>query len=224
MSLTNSIENTKETNRMIYSRFSHELRNPLTIVVNELRNLSSRHPEISEYEEFNTIQNNLQYMQELLDGFSELQYAGMLSRHPTNICAYLQDIVKAVRPSMDYLNIRFSLETETDLPECRIDRIRMRQVFLNLLRNAQDALPSQGGRIIIRAVHAKGHLVRITVEDNGCGILPQDQERIFQPFVTSKETGSGLGLAIAREIVEAHQGRLTVESSPGKGTAFQILL
>ena len=224
MGESNSIEYTNESFRMIYSRFSHELRNPLSLVISEMQLLSARHPEISGYEEWDTIQDNLQYMQDLLKEFSDYNHAGTLQRHPTDIVAYLGDVAAAVKPSMEYLNIEFSVRTDPGLPRIPIDRIRMRQVLLNLLRNAQDALPGTGGRIEIHAYLTGDHQVCISVADNGCGILSEQLPEIFRPFVTYKKNGSGLGLAIARQIIEAHQGRLTVESEPGIGTTFRIFL
>ena len=224
MNHSNSIEFTKESYRIIYSRFSHEMRNPLLIIMSELQNLITRHPEVSNFEELDTIESNLQYMRDLLNDFSDYQNADTLSRHPTDIAAYLRDLVKAVKPSMDYLNIRLVLKTEPDLPVISIDRIRMRQVFFNLFRNAQDAMPSEGGRIVVSAEKSQTHHICIKISDNGCGMTPEELPQIFRPFITFKNEGSGLGLAITKEIIEAHQGVITVESTPGVGTTFQILL
>lgn len=224
MNTFNPMEYTKESFRIIYSRFSHELRNPLALVVSELQLLASRHPEVSDYNEWETIQDNLQYMQELLNEFSDYNNAGKLQRHPTDLEGYLKDVSAAVRPSMEYLDILFTLQVEPDLPRISIDRIKLRQVLLNLLRNAQDALPETGGQIKIHAFLTKDHQVCISVADNGCGISSEQLPEIFQPFVTFKKNGSGLGLAIAKQIIEAHQGKLTVESESGKGTSFHILL
>lgn len=214
----------KEIDGNLYSRFSHELRNPLSIILNELQNLMLRHSEVSEYEELDTIQSNLQYMQDLLNDFSALQNADTLSCHPTDIAEYLRDLIRAVKPSMDYLHIKLILNTDQELPELSIDRIRIRQAFLNLLRNAQDALPSEGGIIQITVKRFGEHQICITIADNGCGISPENLPRIFMPFFTQKKEGSGLGLAITKEIIEAHHGKITVESTPAKGTTFQIIL
>ena len=109
------------------------------------------------------------------------------------------------------------------LPILPVDRIKLRQAILNLLRNAQEAVPSSGGKITFR-VHASAQAVCISVMDNGCGIPPEVQKDIFSPFITFKSTGSGLGLAVTKEIVEAHGGRIDLESSPDQGSVFRIIL
>jgi two-component system NtrC family sensor kinase len=104
-------------------------------------------------------------------------------------------------------------------------------VLLNLLVNARQAMPT-GGRLILRLGHDEAAgLVDLTVRDTGCGMTPEVMRRIFDPHFTTKsgpdETGkggTGLGLASCREIVEAHRGRIRVESAPGKGTAITIRL
>jgi signal transduction histidine kinase len=104
-------------------------------------------------------------------------------------------------------------------------------VLLNLLVNARQAMPG-GGRLIVRLAHDEsGGLVDLMVRDTGCGMTPDVMRRIFDPHFTTKagpdETGkggTGLGLTACREIVEAHRGRIRVESAPGKGTAITIRL
>jgi signal transduction histidine kinase len=107
----------------------------------------------------------------------------------------------------------------------------VQQVLLNLLVNARQAMPS-GGRLILRLAHDPAtDLVDVTVRDTGCGMTPDVMRRMFEPHFSTKagpdETGkggSGLGLAACREIVEAHRGRIRVESTPGKGTAITVRL
>lgn len=219
-----STEPTKDSFRLIYSRFSHEIRNPLSIVQSELQLLLERHPDAADYQEWDTILDNLHYIQELLADFSDFSNAGKLFRNPTDPGAWLQDVAAAVRPSMEYLGITFSLRLEQELPQVSIDRIKLRQVLLNLLRNAQDAVPQTNGQIEIRAYPTKAGGLCIQISDNGCGIPPEHLQDIFTPFVTFKKNGSGLGLPIAREIIEAHQGKLSVKSTAGKGSVFYIQL
>ncbi|NQU11258.1 histidine kinase, partial [bacterium] len=115
---------------------------------------------------------------------------------------------------------------DPDLPHVRLDADKMRQVIWNLLLNATQALP-QGGRI---ALHARSERdagrdgVCIEVRDTGPGIPPEQQEKLFQPFLTNRAQGTGLGLAIVQKIVEAHHGRIEVESSQDRGTTFHLYL
>jgi signal transduction histidine kinase len=100
----------------------------------------------------------------------------------------------------------------------------LRQVFTNLISNALDAMPAIGGRLILETkevLASNGHSstgIQITIADNGHGIPPDLEQRIFEPFYTTKTRGTGLGLAIARRITREHGGSIRLESEPGQGT------
>ncbi|WP_294090842.1 PAS domain S-box protein [Sphingomonas sp.] len=102
------------------------------------------------------------------------------------------------------------------------DRVQIQQVFVNLLRNAVDAMEHSPRRDITIASKAEGDLVRLSVTDTGGGIAPEVAPRLFEAFTTSKESGMGLGLSICRTIVEAHGGRIWAEPAPDGGTAFHF--
>lgn len=105
------------------------------------------------------------------------------------------------------------------------DEELLKHVFFNLILNAVQAMPD-GGTLTVEATRApskvKGELVRVAVADTGCGIPPEDLDRIFKPFFTTKERGMGLGLTVVHRIVEAHGGLIEVESERGKGTRFTL--
>jgi signal transduction histidine kinase len=117
------------------------------------------------------------------------------------------------------------------IPQAMVNGNQIQQVFLNLLINARQAMPS-GGRIAIKLLHdADGGMVDLVVRDNGSGIPPEILPKIFDSFFTTKKGpdasgkgGTGLGLSMCREIIESHRGRIRVESSVGKGTAFTLKL
>ena len=109
-----------------------------------------------------------------------------------------------------------------DLPETLGVKDQLKQVFLNLGFNALEAMP-EGGKLTINSFVSKGNL-NIEFIDKGIGIGETDREKIFQPFFTTKEKGSGLGLFIVNHFVQAHSGRIGVESASGKGTKFTICL
>ncbi len=118
--------------------------------------------------------------------------------------------------------IELSVEIPEDLPAVIIDRRQTPIVFRNLIRNARDAMPS-GGVIRIVAEASNAH-VRISVIDSGVGIPAERLSQILEPLYTTKARGMGLGLAISRAIVEKNEGKLTVESEVGKGSAFTVEL
>jgi signal transduction histidine kinase len=124
---------------------------------------------------------------------------------------------------------RAGVRLEPDLPEgswrAHAEGRGLNQVFLNLLKNALEALEGSGGTVRVR-LRREGGLVAVDVEDDGPGIDPALRERLFEPFVTSKPAGhgTGLGLPISRRIVQASGGTLEVRSEPGRGTCFTVRL
>ncbi|MCF6238769.1 MAG: ATP-binding protein, partial [Candidatus Marinimicrobia bacterium] len=99
---------------------------------------------------------------------------------------------------------------------------QIKQVLLNLMLNAIQAMPD-GGLIEVSSKNFQ-HEVHIKVSDNGPGIAPEDRERIFNPFVTTRDSGTGLGLAITQRIVHAHEGHIVLDSISGKGASFTVCL
>lgn len=119
------------------------------------------------------------------------------------------------------------LELEPRLPRVRGDGIQLQQVLLNLVVNALDAVADRpaGGRLVVVRTSCEGKdRVVLSTEDSGKGIAPEDRERVFEAFYTTKAEGLGVGLAISRTIVEAHGGRLWAESNPGAGATFRCAL
>ena len=115
---------------------------------------------------------------------------------------------------------------EDGLPEVLVDGDKMRQVFLNVLRNACEAV-AEGGKVSLRCpwpATARPKKIRVRISDNGCGIPEKDWENIFEPFFTTKPSGFGLGLANARKIIEQHKGTIRVVKKRSPGTAFEILI
>ncbi|RMH72741.1 MAG: PAS domain S-box protein [Gemmatimonadetes bacterium] len=128
----------------------------------------------------------------------------------------------------EYDNIEFVEEYDDNLPELFIDEGKMEQVFINLLQNALQAMPN-GGRLTLRVkkninFQMGVETVFIEVSDTGVGIPPEQQERIFDPFFSTKTEGTGLGLALSKRFVEAHGATITVHSQKGQGTTFRVEL
>ena len=115
------------------------------------------------------------------------------------------------------------LDVAPNVPSVRADRIQLQQVFVNLIHNACDALGRTDGerRVTVRA-RAAPRRVTIEVEDNGPGFAPEVENRLFEPYVTTKSGGMGLGLAICRTIVESHGGSLEAAPAEGRGAVFRI--
>lgn len=214
----------KEEFQITISKFAHEIRNPLSLISSELQLLAEQHPEITEYKDWDVIFNNLLYIEDLLKDFSTYGNAGELSLTSTALSEYLYDLIQTIRPTLDYLNIRLVLQISSALPHILLDQKKFRQAFLNLIRNAQEAVPASGGVITIACYSDPDQKVHLSISDNGCGLSQEQLSQVFTPFVTYKSTGTGLGLPIARQIIESHGGTLQITSIPGQGCSLFITL
>ena len=114
------------------------------------------------------------------------------------------------------------MDLDGTLPPIQADPVLMRRVFENLLLNAVDAMP-QGGALSVRTRELRS-TVQIEIADTGTGLMPEEAERLFTPYYTTKKHGTGLGLAIVQSVVSDHQGKIGVKSQPGQGTTFTIEL
>ncbi|MEW6096768.1 MAG: ATP-binding protein, partial [bacterium] len=135
-------------------------------------------------------------------------------------------------PEETLSNIEVKQELSSELPKISVDFDLLKQVVVNLVKNAAEAM-GEGGKLWIRSTHISGSgglqigekdFVQITFEDSGPGIPEEDLPRIFDPFFTTKGKGTGLGLAICQRIIEAHKGEIEVKSKVGIGTTFTIRL
>jgi PAS domain S-box-containing protein len=142
------------------------------------------------------------------------------------IAEIISEAATLVERELSKEGVSLEIKVRPDLPSIRGDRIQLQQVLVNLLVNASQAMAQQSGpRIVtLRAdLDGSGSLV-VTVEDTGPGIEATDLPRLFEPFFTTKQDGMGMGLAICQTTVEAHGGRLTVESVPGAGATFRLTM
>jgi signal transduction histidine kinase len=136
----------------------------------------------------------------------------------------LQDVLSLLEHQLAAARIKVRRELDDNLPVVRGNENRLQQVFFNLVLNARDAMPS-GGWITVTTL-ARGSSVAIQVSDTGEGIRREDLKRIYDPFFTTKGMGrgTGLGLSVSYGIVREHGGQISVDSTPGKGTTFEVAL
>ncbi len=141
---------------------------------------------------------------------------------PTALCDVVTRLVDFLAPTAAAKGVELTWYPAADLPPVDLDADLFEKVLLNLLLNAEDAMPD-GGTLTVQA-SAAGAWVELSVIDTGHGMPPGVLARAFRPFVTTKPGGTGLGLATAKKVVEAHGGSVRVESEPGRGTKFTIRL
>jgi signal transduction histidine kinase len=145
-----------------------------------------------------------------------------LSPRAVEVAALFDQAVLLARPDLEAKEIRVVRREDAALPPVRADSDLVVQVLLGLLANAADAVP-RGGEVTLEA-HARPGVVEIGVADSGPGIPESLRGRVFEPFFTTRDKGTGLGLAVARQIIEAHDGRIEVGERPGGGARFRISL
>ncbi|MCE9589392.1 MAG: GAF domain-containing protein [Planctomycetes bacterium] len=144
----------------------------------------------------------------------------------TSLPKLLEEIVTLVQRQFDAKQVALITDIELDMPPVPIDPSGVHQAVLNLLQNALDAAPAKVGAVSFASEYqASPQAVRIRVGDNGPGIEPDQQRRLFQPFYSTKGLrGTGLGLVVTKKIVEEHGGTIQLDSKPGEGTTFTIEL
>jgi PAS domain S-box-containing protein len=208
---------------------SHDLRNPLAAIHMASMLLLEDSSEEKKQAQLGVIQRASAQMQRLVEDLLEVvRIEGGGLRVDAKPCR-LADLVEAasefLRPLTDSHSVVLQIECAADF-HVRADRERILQVFTNLISNAADHTP-EGGRIVIRSERIRDAEVKVSVEDTGRGILPEYLPHVFDSFWQAKRTGragAGLGLSIAKGIVEAHGGRIWVESERGRGSTFHFSL
>jgi two-component system sensor histidine kinase HydH len=207
---------------------AHEIKNPLsTINVNlellaeDLRHLPGDEP-ARWLRRLETVQAETGRLKTTLDDFLRFARQEELSLARTNLCDVVSELVDFFGPQTQarHVVLRHALPGHPVI--CNIDVKLLKQAMLNLMINANDAMPT-GGELLLQ-VTANGLAGTIEVTDTGSGIAPDDLERIFDVYYSSKVGGTGLGLPTTRKIIERHGGQLAVDSAIGKGTRFTITL
>ena len=213
------------------STIAHELNQPLTAVVNYLeaaRHLLARGPQSAERagELMGRAVAQAERAGEVIRRLRQFVSKGKTERRTENLNKLVQEALALALVGVQQSGVRVTLNlAEAEMPVV-VDRVQIQQVVLNLVRNAIEAMESAQRRelTIGTRVLAADAAVEVEVADSGPGISPEIAERLFEPFVTTKPAGMGLGLSICREIVEAHQGRLSVAAASPGGAVFTLSL
>lgn len=204
------------------SKISHELRNPLTLIYSTLQLIESQHPEVKEFKHWPQMIEDVVFTTELLNELSTYNNSQHLNLKTFDFQEFIRHIALSFASSITETNIEFTSKIDSSLPQITGDKTKLQEIFLNLLKNAQEAVDTDG-KIRLNCF-AKDGFVTIQISDNGCGIEPEQLDTIFTPFVTYKQGGSGLGLSIVQSTTLAHNGIVSVDSVEGKGTCFTVSL
>jgi two-component system sensor histidine kinase HydH len=205
---------------------SHEIRNPLNAVSMGLQRLRAEFRPTAEAEEYDRVLAlvgaEVRRLNGLVEDFLALARPPVLKPEPIRIGDLVAETMALIEPEARRIGVRLEPRLPGDLPPITADPDRLKQVLLNLARNALDAMP-EGGTLWLDAA-ATGRTVTLAVTDSGPGLSPEARARLFEPYFTTKARGLGLGLALARQIVEAHGGTIDAEPAEGGGTRFRVTL
>lgn len=215
-------EQLKARHQFMLSQVSHEIRNPVTLVNSFLQLLESRHPELGQDDYWQKIMENMDFLKSLLNELSEFNNSEKLNLQTTNMYMVFREVIDSVSPGLNENGITIDLEKKSPVPVIQADGVKIRQLLLNLIRNARDAVSSTGH--IHCTIWSDIDNVILSVSDTGNGIPNEYQNDLFEPFITHKQEGTGLGLPICKRIVQAHKGNISYRSVYGEGTTFEIIL
>jgi signal transduction histidine kinase len=211
----------------ISAGIAHEIRNPLTSVKLNIQKLfQSPRLNETEKEHLGLSQEGISQMEKFIKDFLDFTRVSELNLDLFSIEQILDESVKMMSDSFELKKIVLEKNYQKEMPQVLVDGDKMRQVFLNILRNAYEAV-NEGGiiKITVGLVKEEGEKrIKVEIADNGCGIPQKDKDIVFEPFYTTKSSGIGLGLANARKITGQHMGSIQIKESGEKGTSFEILI
>jgi two-component system, NtrC family, sensor kinase len=205
---------------------AHEINNPLTGILTNaslmLEDLPADHPY---RDDLQTIVNETLRCRKIVKGLLDFSRQTKPQRTLLHVNEIMEDVLALVRNQDAFKGVTVAYDLDPDLPTILADADQMRQVVLNIVLNAAEAMSGRGG---VLRLSSRGDVARRGIElrfaDTGPGLPDDVRARMFEPFFTTKKTGTGLGLSIVYGIVERHQGHILVEPTPGGGTTFVITL
>lgn len=214
---------------------AHEVRNPLQKIKTGVELLSSTlHLDERQRRQFEGVKEGVENLEKFVTQILDWTRSGEIKPRPHRISNIVDGIVFNMAEDLERRGIRVETDYDQDADSPEVDGIQMRQVFVNLLENAIDAMPSGGTiRVVTKRVRDDalaaegdplGDALEIRVEDTGPGIPEEERIKVFHPFYTKKAKGTGLGLALVKKVVDMHRGRVEARPAPGGGAAFVILV
>ncbi|MCX7823152.1 MAG: ATP-binding protein [Syntrophobacterales bacterium] len=205
---------------------AHEINNPLGIILGYTQLLlRSESPGSERYEDLRIIEKQVRMCKTIVGDLLKFSRMTPTEKQLGDIHNTIDEAIAILHHHLNGAQIVVDRDFDRSIPEFSFDASKMKQVFINMLMNARDAIGDGGGRISV-STRFVDNMVKIKIQDNGSGISPEHIGKIFEPFFTTKPPGkgTGLGLAVSYGIVADHGGDVLVESSEGKGTIFTVVL
>ena len=201
---------------------AHEIRNPLTSMKGyaEFLTLDEKDPERLEF--MNIILDEIERVNMIVEDFMVLAKPKAVELEEKNVVPVIKDVVSLLEFEARKKKVRLSFDCIHEIIQIECDENRLKQVFLNFIKNGIEAMPN-GGELHVKTI-IQDNNVHISIQDTGVGISKEKLKKLGEPFFTTKKNGNGLGLMVSFKIIESHNGKVFVESEPNKGTTFNILL
>jgi PAS domain S-box-containing protein len=204
---------------------AHEVRNPLSSIKMSLQILEKRMtPEGNDLKRFKIAQKEVEHLEELVNNVLVFAKPVDPKMVPVDLIRVLEQAIALAEKVIHDKQINIKLEAQ-EIPQVNVDVAMITDAFLNIIRNAAEAVADNGFiRIYARSIGSQPPAVLVVIEDNGCGIDEEDMPHLFNPFFTKKKYGTGLGLSQVSKIVELHQGKIEIISEKDKGTKVCVTL
>lgn len=199
---------------------AHEIRNPLTSIKGFIQLFKT---EQSRVEYYDIVLSELDRINNIVGEFLVLAKPTAAVFAERDIKDLIKDVVTLINTQSILNNVQIFVEFESELPKISCEENQLKQVFLNLLKNAIEAMPT-GGSIDVKVTVKEEGKISILIIDQGIGIPKERMSTLGEPFYTTKEKGTGLGLMTCYKIIESHNGQLTIDSIMGEGTTIEIIL
>lgn len=217
-------EKMSATGRLAAS-LAHEINNPLQAIRGCI-DLAQANPESDKTKRYLAMANEeLERLTTIVRRMLDFYKPGNTTRAPTNVRGLIEDVLLLSHKRLQYAKIVTDTQWNTEIPIINGVGDQLKQVFLNLILNAAEAMP-QGGCLNIRGqvVDDGSQWLVISISDTGTGVPANDLDKIFEPFYTTKANGTGMGLAVCHNIITTHGGRITIDSAVGHGSTFTVWL
>ncbi|MGG3890920.1 PAS domain S-box protein [Metabacillus fastidiosus] len=201
---------------------AHEIRNPMTSLKGFIQLLeASVKEDFSTY--FSIITSELNRIESIITEFLVLAKPQATKFSQKDICEIMKNTIDLLNAQANLLNVQLDLYYDNNLPAIYCEPNQLKQVFINILKNAIEVMP-KGGNVTIDIKKKNTEEIIVSIADEGFGIPPDKLKRLGEPFYTTKERGTGLGLMVSYKIIEEHFGKIKVESVEGEGTIFHLIL
>jgi len=198
---------------------THEIRNPMAVIRGFIQLMKERSPE-HQREYFRIVMEELDRANAIISDFLSLAQNRVVHKEKTSLNDIVNELVQLLWADANLRGQTIEVELDERLPLLELNDKEIKQLILNLARNAMEAMGNDG--LLSLRTRTRPNMVQLMVADNGCGIPREKMERLFEPFYTTKTRGTGLGLPLCLSIVERHQGQIDVTSQEGEGTTFTV--